>query len=145
MIKDSSLINSVFAGKNNSFADNYSRMGIDNVYDNDFNNINFDNFRAGWYNWAAGAKNKPTGNRNSWGTFFLTGNVKERRWSSWLYITAYDLDGNMYLRRRINTGNWDSWVQISTGDTLGNYRPTIEWLHNSLNSSGGARKEKYPS
>lgn len=135
--------NSVFAGKNNSFADNYSRVNISEVaaYSNDFDNINFDNFRAGWYHWAASAKNKPSGDRNSWGTFFLTGNVYERKWSSWLYITAYDTDGKIYFRRRINQGNWQNWVQIPTGDAIGNYRPTLDWLHNTLNSSNGPRKE----
>lgn len=152
--------NYFLSGKNWSFNDNYSRQGIHESYGNDFDNISFDNFKAGWFYWVSSTANKPTGNSNSWGNFLVTGVVNEINNSSWIHILAFDTDGNTYTRRRINRGGWSGWDKLSTGQidlsgytttavtnsltdrvgTLESYKSSVAWLHGKLTETGGPDK-----
>ena len=153
--------NYFLSGKNWSFNDNYSRQGIHESYGNDFNNISFDNFKAGWFYWVSSTANKPTGNSNSWGNFLVTGVVNDVNNASWIHILAFDTDGNTYTRRRINRGGWSGWDKLSTGQidlsgytttavtntlanrvgTLEGYKSSMAWLHGKLTETGGPDKD----
>lgn len=153
--------NYFLSGKNWSFNDNYSRQGIHESYGNDFDNISFDNFKAGWFYWVSSTANKPTGNSNSWGNFLVTGVVNDVNNASWIHILAFDTDGNTYTRRRINRGGWSGWDKLSTGQidlsgytttavtnslagrvgTLEGYKTSMAWLHGILTQTGGPNKD----
>lgn len=153
--------NVILSGKNWSFNDNYSREGIHQSYGNNFDNISFDNFRAGWFYWTNSAANKPTGNSNSWGNFLVTGVSNDPNGASWIHILAFDTAGNTYTRRRINRDGWSSWDKLATGqidlsgytttavtnslasrvNTLETYKPSVAWLHNALTETGGPDKD----
>lgn len=153
--------NFFLSGKNWSFNDNYSREGIHQSYGNNFNNISFDNFKAGWFYWSSSAANKPTGNSNSWGNFLVTGVSNDPNGASWIHILAFDTAGNTYTRRRINRDGWSSWDKLATGqidlsgytttavtnslasrvDTLETYKSSVAWLHNALTETGGPDKD----
>ena len=153
--------NVILSGKNWSFNDNYSREGIHQSYGNNFDNISFDNFRAGWFYWTNSAANKPTGNSNSWGNFLVTGVSNDPNGASWIHILAFDTAGNTYTRRRINRDGWSSWDKLATGQidlsgytttavtnslasrvgTLETYKPSVAWLHNALTETGGPDKD----
>lgn len=153
--------NFFLSGKNWSFNDNYSREGIHQSYENNFNNISFDNFKAGWFYWTNSASNKPTGNSNSWGNFLVTGVSNDPNGASWIHILAFDTAGNTYTRRRINRDGWSSWDKLATGqidlsgytttavtnslasrvDTLETYKSSVSWLHGILTETGGPNKD----
>lgn len=153
--------NFFLSGKNWSFNDNYSREGIHQSYGNNFNNISFDNFKAGWFYWTNSASNKPTGNSNSWGNFLVTGVSNDPNGASWIHILAFDTAGNTYTRRRINRDGWSSWDKLATGqidlsgytttavtnslasrvDTLETYKSSVSWLHGILTETGGPNKD----
>lgn len=153
--------NVFLSGKNWSFNDNYSREGIHQSYGNNFNNISFDNFKAGWFYWNSSAANKPTGNSNSWGNFLVTGVSNDPNGASWIHILAFDTAGNTYTRRRINRDGWSSWDKLATGqidlsgytttavtnslasrvDTLETYKSSVSWLHGILTETGGPNKD----
>lgn len=153
--------NHVLSGKNWSFNDNYSREGIHMTYADNFDNISFDNFRAGWFYWTSSAANKPTGNSNSWGNFLVTGVSNDANNASWIHILAFDTAGNTYTRRRINRDRWSSWDKLSTGQidlsgytttavtntladrvgTLEGYKTSMAWLHGVLTQTGGPNKD----
>lgn len=153
--------NYVLSGKNWSFNDNYSREGIHQSYGDNFNNISFDNFKAGWFYWTNTTANKPTGNSNSWGNFLVTGVSNDHNNASWIHILAFDTDGNVYIRRRINRYGWSNWDKLSIGqidlsgytttavtntlagrvDTLEGYKSSMAWLHGKLTETGGPKKE----
>lgn len=153
--------NYFLSGKNWSFNDNYSRQGIHESYGNNFDNISFDNFKAGWFYWTNSAANKPTGNSNSWGNFLVTGVSNDIDGASWIHILAFDTDGNTYTRRRINRGGWSGWDKLSTGQidlsgytttavtnslagrvgTLEGYKSSMAWLHGKLTETGGPDKD----
>lgn len=153
--------NYFLSGKNWSFNDNYSRQGIHESYGNDFDNISFDNFKAGWFYWVSSTANKPTGNSNSWGNFLVTGVVNDANNASWIHILAFDTDGNTYTRRRINRGGWSNWDKLSIGQidlsgytttavtntlagrvgTLESYKSSMAWLHGKLTETGGPDKD----
>lgn len=152
--------NYVLSGKNWSFNDNYSREGIHQSYGNNFDNISFDNFKAGWFYWTNTTANKPTGNSNSWGNFLVTGVSNDPNNASWIHILAFDTDGNVYIRRRINRYGWSNWDKLSIGqidlsgytttavtntlagrvDTLEGYKSSMAWLHGKLTETGGPDK-----
>lgn len=152
--------NYVLSGKNWSFNDNYSREGIHQSYGNNFDNISFDNFKAGWFYWTNTTANKPTGNSNSWGNFLVTGISNDPNNASWIHILAFDTDGNVYIRRRINRYGWSNWDKLSIGqidlsgytttavtntlagrvDTLEGYKSSMAWLHGKLTETGGPDK-----
>lgn len=152
--------NYVLSGKNWSFNDNYSREGIHQSYGNNFDNISFDNFKAGWFYWTDTTANKPTGNSNSWGNFLVTGVSNDPNNASWIHILAFDTDGNVYIRRRINRYGWSNWDKLSIGqidlsgytttavtntlagrvDTLEGYKSSMAWLHGKLTETGGPDK-----
>ena len=153
--------NYFLSGKNWSFNDNYSRQGIHESYGNDFDNISFDNFKAGWFYWVSSTANKPTGNSNSWGNFLVTGVVNDVNNASWIHILAFDTGGNTYTRRRINRDGWSGWDKLSTGQidlsgytttavtntlanrvgTLEGYKSSMAWLHGKLTETGGPDKD----
>lgn len=153
--------NFFLSGKNWSFNDNYSREGIHQSFGNNFDNISFDRFKAGWFYWTESAANKPTGDRRSWGNFLVTGSQENIDGNSWIHILAFDTDGNTYTRRRINRGGWSSWDKLSTGQidlsgyttnattnalasrvgTLETYKSSVAWLHGVLTQTGGPNKD----
>lgn len=153
--------NFFLSGKNWSFNDNYSREGIHQTYGNNFDNISFDSFKAGWFYWTDSAANKPTGDRRSWGNFLVTGSQENIDGNSWIHILAFDTDGNTYTRRRINRGGWSGWDKLSTGQidlsgyttnattnalasrvgTLEGYKSSMAWLHGALTQTGGPDKD----
>lgn len=153
--------NFFLSGKNWSFNDNYSREGIHQSFGNNFDNISFDRFKAGWFYWTDSAANKPTGDRRSWGNFLVTGSQENIDGNSWIHILAFDTDGNTYTRRRINRGGWSSWDKLSTGQidlsgytttavtnslagrvgTLEGYKTSMAWLHGILTQTGGPDKD----
>lgn len=153
--------NFFLSGKNWSFNDNYSREGIHQSFGNNFDNISFDRFKAGWFYWTDSAANKPTGDRRSWGNFLVTGSQENIDDNSWIHILAFDTDGNTYTRRRINRGGWSGWDKLSTGQidlsgytttavtnslagrvgTLEGYKTSMAWLHGVLTQTGGPNKD----
>lgn len=153
--------NFFLSGKNWSFNDNYSREGIHQSFGNNFDNISFDRFKAGWFYWTDSAANKPTGDRRSWGNFLVTGSQENIDGNSWIHILAFDTDGNTYTRRRINRGGWSGWDKLSTGQidlsgytttavtnslagrvgTLEGYKTSMAWLHGVLTQTGGPNKD----
>lgn len=153
--------NFFLSGKNWSFNDNYSREGIHQSFGNNFDNISFDRFKAGWFYWTDSATNKPTGDRRSWGNFLVTGSQENIDGNSWIHILAFDTDGNTYTRRRINRGGWSSWDKLSTGQIdlsgytttavtnslagrvgrLEGYKTSMAWLHGILTQTGGPDKD----
>lgn len=150
----------VLAGKNRSFTDNYSRTKISEVYGNNFDSINFNNFRAGWYYWDESIINSPDGDKK--GTCLITGVVNNATNMSWISILAFGTSGELYRRNKFNNNSWSKWTKLSAGGgNTGNFvtkseftplvdrvvsietlKPTMAWLHGNLNQVGAPPKEE---